>query len=281
MKLFDKIRILRKARGLSQEQLGYSLSRVNKDGISRQTVSDWENGKFEPKLENIRDLAEVFNVSFDALLDEAVDLDNESVLEAVLNQLPYKNKNEEKIEEEVKEITPEIKRCNITFKEILLLALTSYGVISYFVGIIRIITTVIESADDFYTITSLVQLGIDSALLALFVVAFIFLIIAIRKRQVPKLSMILLLIVFSLVFLLVIWSSVGSIQNIVSHAEKRPASITVNGVPSTPEKYAAGTIFGIIFSVFYSSAFLAGVIYSMLAYKKEKVAAKLAETKAI
>ena len=98
MKLFDKIRILRKARGLSQEQLGYSLSRVNKDGISRQTISDWENGKFEPKLDNIRDLAEVFNVSFDALLDEAVDLDNEQVLQAVLNQQSYKVKEEPKIE---------------------------------------------------------------------------------------------------------------------------------------------------------------------------------------
>ena len=94
MKLFDKIRILRKARGLSQEQLGYSLSRVNKDGISRQTVSDWENGKFEPKLENIRDLAEVFNVSFDALLDESVDLENERVLEAVLNKKPYEKEKE-------------------------------------------------------------------------------------------------------------------------------------------------------------------------------------------
>ena len=81
MKLFDKIRILRKARGLSQEQLGYSLSRVNKDGISRQTVSDWENGKFEPKLENIRDLAEVFNVSFDALLDESDSMEPSDVKE--------------------------------------------------------------------------------------------------------------------------------------------------------------------------------------------------------
>lgn len=86
MKLSDKIRILRKARGLSQEQLGYSLSRVNKDGISRQTVSDWENGKFEPKLENIRDLAEVLNVSFDALLDESLDLEDDKVLYVVLNK---------------------------------------------------------------------------------------------------------------------------------------------------------------------------------------------------
>ena len=98
MKLSDKIRILRKARGLSQEQLGYSLSRVNKDGISRQTVSDWENGKFEPKLENIRDLAEVLNVSFDALLDESVDLEDDKVLYAVLNKTGVKEQKPEQID---------------------------------------------------------------------------------------------------------------------------------------------------------------------------------------
>ena len=91
MKLFDKIRILRKARGLSQEQLGYSLSRVNKDGISRQTISDWENGNFEPKLENIRDLAEVLDVSFDVLLDDSIDLDDEKVLDRVLNKTQKKD----------------------------------------------------------------------------------------------------------------------------------------------------------------------------------------------
>ena len=98
MKLSDKIRILRKARGLSQEQLGYSLSRVNEDGISRQTVSDWENGNFEPKLENIRDLADVLNVSFDALLDESIDLDDDKVLYQVLNSENDKKKKENTIE---------------------------------------------------------------------------------------------------------------------------------------------------------------------------------------
>ena len=87
MKLSDKIRILRKARGFSQEGLGNALSRVNQNGISRQTVSDWENGNCEPKLENIRDLASVLNVSFDALLDETVDLDNADTLTAVLKNL--------------------------------------------------------------------------------------------------------------------------------------------------------------------------------------------------
>lgn len=89
MQLADKIRIIRKARGLSQEGLGFSLSRVSENGISRQAVSDWETGKSEPKLENIRDLAEVLGVSFDALLDESIDLDNPDVLTAVLTKQKY------------------------------------------------------------------------------------------------------------------------------------------------------------------------------------------------
>lgn len=84
MQLSDKIRIIRKARGLSQEGLGFSLSRVSENGVSRQAVSDWENGKSEPKLENIRDLAKVLGVSFDALLDESIDLDDPQVLDSVL-----------------------------------------------------------------------------------------------------------------------------------------------------------------------------------------------------
>lgn len=87
MKLSDKIRIIRKARGLSQEALGDSLSRVSENGISRQSVSDWENGKAEPKLDNIRDLAEVLNVSFDTLLDENIDLSDNRVLSSVLKHL--------------------------------------------------------------------------------------------------------------------------------------------------------------------------------------------------
>ena len=86
MKLSDKIRIIRKARGFSQEGLGYNLSKNNSSGISRQAVSDWENGKSEPKLDNIRDLAEVLNVSFDALLDESIDLEDKDVLTQVLTK---------------------------------------------------------------------------------------------------------------------------------------------------------------------------------------------------
>ena len=93
MELFDKIRILRKARGLTQEGLGYKLSKTSKDGISRQSVSDWENGKSEPKLDNIRDLAKVLDVSFDALLDENIDLNDEETLYAVLKHLDQDTKS--------------------------------------------------------------------------------------------------------------------------------------------------------------------------------------------
>ena len=95
MQLADKIRIIRKARGYSQEQLGDKLSRVSENGISRQAVSDWENGKTEPKLDNIRDLAEVLNVSYDALLDESIDLEIPKVLSKILNE-----KEESKVLEE-------------------------------------------------------------------------------------------------------------------------------------------------------------------------------------
>lgn len=92
MKFSDKIRIIRKARGFSQEGLGEKLSRTSEYGISRQSISDWENGKTEPKLENIRDLADVLQVSFDALLDESVDLNDSAVLTRVLQNSQMKEK---------------------------------------------------------------------------------------------------------------------------------------------------------------------------------------------
>ena len=83
MKLGEKISILRKARGFSQEQLGLSLSTKN-NGVSRQTVSDWENGKTEPTLEHVRALATLLDVSYDSLLDEELDLSNPEYLSEVL-----------------------------------------------------------------------------------------------------------------------------------------------------------------------------------------------------
>ena len=197
MKLFDKIRILRKARGLSQEQLGYSLSRVNKDGISRQTVSDWENGKFEPKLENIRDLAEVFNVSFDALLDESVDLEDQAVLKAVLNKRPYDNRSEYEEEEVTPDVPPAFKKNTTSWRTAVLIAVAVYVMMVGLSSVINLITLFVQITPDttgwqlsasLYSANAVVCLGLGG-------VAFAFgLIAALKRREAKKVVSVLLII---------------------------------------------------------------------------------------
>lgn len=86
MKLSEKIKIVRKARGYSQEELG------DKVGVSRQTVSDWEKGKYDPTLESVRFLAQELEVSFDTLLDEDIDLNDKRQLNIALKNLSEETK---------------------------------------------------------------------------------------------------------------------------------------------------------------------------------------------
>lgn len=86
MKLSEKIKIIRKARDYSQEELG------DKVGVSRQTVSDWEKGKYDPTLESIRFLAQELEVSFDTLLDEDIDLNDKRQLNIALKNLSEETK---------------------------------------------------------------------------------------------------------------------------------------------------------------------------------------------
>lgn len=62
MSLGERIQQLRKARGLSQEQLADSLY------VSRQAISKWETDQSSPEIENILALSKVFSVSTDELL---------------------------------------------------------------------------------------------------------------------------------------------------------------------------------------------------------------------
>lgn len=93
MKLSEKIYRIRKARGYSQEQFGALLGDTATGGISRQSVSAWEKGENEPTLDNLRDIAKVLDISFDALLDETVDLDDDKTMLAVLHggRVDYQN----------------------------------------------------------------------------------------------------------------------------------------------------------------------------------------------
>ena len=81
MTLSEKIAIVRKARRFTQEELG------EKVGVSRQTVSSWEKGEYEPTLDSVRAIAIVLDVSFDTLLNDKVDLSDKTALNVALKNL--------------------------------------------------------------------------------------------------------------------------------------------------------------------------------------------------
>ena len=62
MNISDRIQSLRKARGITQEQLADAV------GVSRQAVSKWEAEQSVPDLERVVAMAEYFDVTTDYLL---------------------------------------------------------------------------------------------------------------------------------------------------------------------------------------------------------------------
>ena len=60
--LDKRIRALRRGMGLSQVDLARLL------GVTKQSVSNWENDNIQPSIEMLKKLAEVFSVSTDYLL---------------------------------------------------------------------------------------------------------------------------------------------------------------------------------------------------------------------
>ena len=60
----DMIHQLRKSRNLSQVQLAEKL------GISKQTVSNWENNNILPSIDMLLKISKLFSVSCDYLLEQ-------------------------------------------------------------------------------------------------------------------------------------------------------------------------------------------------------------------
>ena len=60
--LNQRIRALRLARGMSQVEL------ANRLGVTKQSVSNWENDNIQPSIEMLKKLAAVFSVTTDYLL---------------------------------------------------------------------------------------------------------------------------------------------------------------------------------------------------------------------
>lgn len=77
MLLGEKIQILRKQKGMSQEQLALQLD------VSRQAVSKWELNSSIPDTDKIIQLSNLFNVTTDYLLKDAIVEEKESPISPV------------------------------------------------------------------------------------------------------------------------------------------------------------------------------------------------------
>ena len=73
MTIGEKIASLRSELGLSQEQLAEKLS------VSRQSVSKWEMDTSLPQIDKVIQLCELFKVSSDELLHDAVTIDRKKI----------------------------------------------------------------------------------------------------------------------------------------------------------------------------------------------------------
>lgn len=77
MNFGEKLQLLRKQKGLSQEKLSEQLK------VSRQAISKWELGESLPDTENVVCLSKFFGVSIDYLLND--DISSENDIPAVKN----------------------------------------------------------------------------------------------------------------------------------------------------------------------------------------------------
>lgn len=102
--LGERIHSLRTARNLSQVQLAHRL------GVTKQSVSNWENDNILPSIEMLKKIATFFHCSTDYLLElengrvfiETTDLTIEQAahIQVLVNELAYLNRKLAKKETE-------------------------------------------------------------------------------------------------------------------------------------------------------------------------------------
>ena len=83
--LKDNIKSMRKAKGLSQEELALKLN------VVRQTVSKWEQGLSVPDAEMLISMSEVLDTSVNALLGESIPEKREDDLKVIAKKLEVIN----------------------------------------------------------------------------------------------------------------------------------------------------------------------------------------------
>ncbi|MGB4985322.1 MAG: helix-turn-helix transcriptional regulator [Erysipelotrichaceae bacterium] len=70
MTFHEKLKNLRVKNEYSQEQLAELLN------VSRQAITKWENGKGMPDINNIKAIAEIFDVTLDSLLNDVEEMES-------------------------------------------------------------------------------------------------------------------------------------------------------------------------------------------------------------
>ena len=83
MKLGEKIKQLRKSKGVSQEALA-SMLKINRNFLSRI-----ETGKSEPTSSILKNVAEIFNVNLNSLLDIREEDRNADKLKYIIENCKY------------------------------------------------------------------------------------------------------------------------------------------------------------------------------------------------
>lgn len=81
MELNTQIRKYRAGMKLSQEEL------AEKVYVTRQTISNWENGKSYPDIHSLLLLGSLFNVSLDQLIKGDIEIMKEEIKEVEINKL--------------------------------------------------------------------------------------------------------------------------------------------------------------------------------------------------
>lgn len=92
MNISDRIQTLRKAKGMSQEQLADAV------GVSRQAVSKWESEQASPDLDKVVIMSELFEVTTDYILKgiEPVEVQDHKTMADVIDQKILTEKNGQK-----------------------------------------------------------------------------------------------------------------------------------------------------------------------------------------
>lgn len=82
MKFNENLKYLRKEAKLTQEQLAEKLN------VSRQAVTKWESGQSLPDIQNLKEMADMFEVTMDALVGD-IGTKKESVINKKINDIGY------------------------------------------------------------------------------------------------------------------------------------------------------------------------------------------------